>query len=127
MNGIFDNVGRPPDELQSDAQLQSAADQYLTEIDQGSLFVTVDEEELADLATYRVGPVECAYELPSEPNIYSCLGVPGIEGLVDPAWATGYYLILPPLASGAHTIRFGGKASPPSEFEVDVTYELTVE
>lgn len=127
LNGMFDNAGLPPEQVQTVVQVEEAAADYLSAIDQASLFVTVDGEELVDLPTYDIGPVACPYELPPEPNFYTCAGLPGIVGLIDPAFATGYYVMLPPLDAGTHTIRFGGKTSPPNEFELDVTYELTVE
>jgi hypothetical protein len=53
------------------------------------------------------------------------LGAPA--GEYGPCADAGYYLLLPPLPPGEHTLRFGGEAeSPGGPLSVDVTYHLTV-
>lgn len=69
--------------------------------------------------------VGCAVDEPSEP-------IPG-TGPINNCWrvdtsallgqASGYYIYVPPLPAGEHTIRFTGTRD---AFTLDVTYELTV-
>jgi hypothetical protein len=49
--------------------------------------------------------------------------------VVSPTVDAGYYVTLAPLRPGAHTIHIGGaveSATPPGDFSVDVTYDITV-
>jgi hypothetical protein len=71
-----------------------------------------------------------SYTLPSSTNnlIYDAFGVvlPGPcwpSLTVRPAVADGFYVMIPPLDGGAHTIRFGGSAP---GITLDVTYTITV-
>lgn len=46
-------------------------------------------------------------------------------GIFSPAVDDGYYVLLPPLAAGHHTLRFQAE-HPEAGFAVDTTYDLTV-
>lgn len=98
-----------------------------------ALHASIDGKAVGDLdpqsTPYRVcaGPVaRCSapsfsITLPAE-NAY---GVPA--GPYDPAVDDGVYLLVTPLALGAHTINFGGTATfLGSEFSEEVTYHLVV-
>ena len=51
----------------------------------------------------------------------------GLEaGTYAPAVADGFYLLLPPLSAGPHTITFGGTGNLGGPFSVDVVYHLRV-
>ena len=47
-------------------------------------------------------------------------------GTYAPAVADGFYLLLPPLTPGPHTIEFGGTGNLGAPFSVDVVYHLRV-
>ena len=54
---------------------------------------------------------------------------PQYEGFRETAFSDGYWVLLHPLPPGEHTVHFGGHFNLPDwdwEFEVDVTYHLTV-
>ncbi len=81
-------------------------------------FCTVDGKPVNNLQGYRVlSEVSDAVHLPDN-NIF---GIPA--GDYGPNQSEGYYLLLPPLSAGTHTIHFGGTAP---NITLDVTYNLTV-
>ena len=94
------------------------------------LSVTIDGKPLENLEAYRFqSPVfEFEFEDPDD-NI---LGVDcDIEDCDNPrSVSDGYWIMLPPLSRGNHTIRFTGSFRDPETndlfFGLDVTYELTV-
>jgi hypothetical protein len=54
----------------------------------------------------------------------------GVEpGMTTEAIADGYYLMLPPLSAGEHSIHFAGRVVVPEviDFRLDISYDLTVE
>ena len=104
--------------------------QQNTNVKASVLHASVDGKEVPNLdpastpfracagpASEGCGPA-FALQLPGK-NIY---GAP--EGRYDPAVADGYYLMLKPLAPGAHVITFGGTSPATTQ---DIRYELTVQ
>lgn len=64
--------------------------------------------------------------IPPEPNRYSCQGVNGISGSFD-GWTAGYYVLLPPLAPGSHSIVSSGRVnSDPEDFVISVAFDPLV-
>ena len=99
-----------------EATLRRAADTIID--DAFGLEVTIDRETVADLTAFRVQSPLFTFEVPTD----NLLGAdPGAyEGVDD-----GFYVMLPPLPAGNHTIEFEG-ALPTFGFSLDVTYHLTV-
>jgi hypothetical protein len=54
----------------------------------------------------------------------SLFGLP--SGRYEPAVADGFYLLLPPLTPGPHTLTFGGSGNLAGPFTQSVVYHLTV-
>ena len=78
------------------------------------LFTELDGRALASLDEHRVASQGCfnvAARVPGGPKI-------------EPSASDGYWLLIPPLAKGRHTLRFGG--SLPS-LRQELTYTLIVE
>ncbi len=123
-NSVADNGGVP--EPLPDEDNQAAVEGTLGMIQTENLFASVDEEELTDLERFETDIAEFAYELPEEPNFYTCLGASGVTGTISPAYAGGYYVMVAPLSKGAHTIRFGLDQAD-DLWAIDITYNLTVE
>jgi hypothetical protein len=94
------------------------------------LSVTIDGRLLENLEAYRFQSpdFEFNFEIPSD-NI---LGVDcSMEDCENPqSVSDGYWIMLPPLSKGSHTIRFTGSFRDPETnelfFGLDVTYKLTV-
>lgn len=88
------------------------------------LFAEVDGVPLQELWNYRAHSDLVTFTgHPSLVAIDPCL-----TGEPQPAVADGYWVLLAPLRPGQHTVRFGSKALfGEFQFEVDVTYHLTVE
>lgn len=85
-----------------------------------TLACEIDGVPVQNLAAYRVrSSAHYALTLPDE-NIF---GLPA--GPYHPCVDTGYYLMLSPLKSGQHTLRFAA-ATADESFALDVTYHLTV-
>ena len=84
------------------------------------LMATVDGRPLSDLASYRFQSPLFTWTAPSD-NVF------GVPATADPtaAVADGYWIMLPPLAPGVHTISFGG-AAPSFSFTTAATYTITV-
>lgn len=79
-------------------------------------FCEVDGVAVRNLAQYRVPSAVFPLTAP-EDNV---LGAPAGSGF---AASDGYWIMLPPLPVGEHTIRFGGGSD---SFALDITYHLTV-
>jgi hypothetical protein len=91
-------------------------------MDSVTLEASVDGVNLRDLHELRVASPEYTLTLPPL-NFVSVAA-----GTYSPNVADGYYVLLKPLRSGAHTIHFKGDvtAGPFAGFSTEVTYNLTV-
>jgi len=91
------------------------------------LFCTIDGVSVKDLRAYRFPSPQFHFTAPT-PWIF------GPDGGAGTAVADGYYLMLTPLATGTHTIHFGGsfhfsvaEGDPmDGDFPLDMTYHVTV-
>ena len=100
-----DNAGREPP--LDDAALEAEANIWLESV--RDLTLTVDGAAVGGgLDPWVVAPVRGDYELPPEPNVYTCVGLPGVTGRIAPAYAGGAFVVLPPPEPGMHTIEYGG-------------------
>jgi hypothetical protein len=94
------------------------------------LHVTLNGVSLLDNVD-RVQSPPFAYHLPKKDSLLQLfygLDIPE----VSPAVSDGYWLYIPPLASGTYTLNFGGTVFGdtligPQDFTVDITYHITVE
>jgi hypothetical protein len=123
-----DNAGVPAGMTLPDAGLIGYVQSQLNGVPVAGLSAELDGVALTDLARFRTQITKYSYTLPPEPNVYTCGGQTGVTGLVDPAYAAGYYVMLAPPSSGAHTLHFAGSSpasSPP--LMLDVTYHLTIQ
>ena len=73
------------------------------------------------------GPTQFSYTVPTGDNIYSAFGVAGVSGTIDPSFSVGYWVMLAPLAAGTHDIAFAGQVTGTSPFQVQVSYQLTLQ
>jgi hypothetical protein len=89
-----------------------------------NLTVEIDGRQLTNLSRQRVQAPVFTVRTPSNPVFLDP------STTFDLAIDDGYYIMLAPLPPGQHTIRFTGAielaGGPPPEFELDVTYNLTV-
>ncbi len=123
---LFDNGGVPGANQKTDAQLMGNASGWFPSVSE--VHFTIDGVALSPLAPYAVIAAPYQYALPPEPNIFTCQGSPGVTGSYS-GYASGYFVLLPPLAPGTHTIAFTAKQSMvnPPAFTLDVVYDpLTV-
>jgi hypothetical protein len=96
-------------------------------IDAGTLSAKLDGREIGNLKSFRAGPERYTYTVPEGENIYTQFGI-DFSGPVEPAFSDGFWLLLPPLSPGRHTLSFGGTVpADPEAFVVEAQYELTVE
>ena len=96
-----------------------------------SLFATIDGKPVTNLdpttSPYRgcAGPsAGCAPAFFLDLASSNLFTLPA--GRYEPAVADGYYLLLPPLTPGPHTITFGGSGNLGGPFSQSVVYHLTV-
>jgi hypothetical protein len=97
--------------------LQRTGNEFLPELT--DLFAKIDEVELSDLPAYRA--TSPMFQFTADPALASDFD-PCITGSLQDGVAVGYWLLLPPLTPGKHTLHFGA----PSWYGQDVTYILTV-
>jgi hypothetical protein len=91
------------------------------------LFCTIDGVSVKDLAAYRFVSPQFEFTAPT-PWVF------GDTGGTGTSVADGYYVMLPPLSKGTHTIHFGGafhfsvaEGDPfDADFPLDMTYHVTV-
>jgi hypothetical protein len=107
-----DGVGSTEAELRANAR--EVADNFT------DLMATVDGRALSDLASYRFQSPLFVWTTPSD-NVFD------VDATADPtpAVADGYWIMLPPLSPGVHTISFGG-AAPIFKFTTATSYTITV-
>ncbi len=89
------------------------------------LTATIDGHEVADLVDFRVQSPRFAVTIPAD-NVWKSFGPPCDTikaGRYAPIVADGWYLLVRPLAHGAHTIHFTGGVP---GFRLDITYHLHV-
>ncbi len=94
---------------------------YYLPPDHLDLFAEIDGVSLTNLSAYRATSSMFTFTADStvaeHPEFDPC-----ITGSPQSGVAVGYWLLLPPLTPGMHTLHFGA----PSFFHQDVTYVLTV-
>jgi len=123
VNSEIDDVGVQPT---SDEEKIAAFGEVKGMIDPKKLFAEIDGTKLSNLEQYWAGPTPFAYEMPAEPNWFSCQGIPSIQGTISGAYTGGYWLLLPALGPGKHELRFGGSVEA-AQFDTDVTYRWTAQ
>jgi hypothetical protein len=126
INSWADNVcNKPPLTVE---QLRAAAQSGV--IPAKKLHAKIDGRPITDLESKRAISPVFSYTLPPSPdNVLDAVFGVKLPGkcwpslTVDPAVADGFYIIVPPLSSGAHRINFGGDGP---GFSLNMTYTLTV-
>jgi hypothetical protein len=83
------------------------------------LFAEVDDIPLTDLSAYRA--TSSMFKFMADPALVTF--DPCITGTPQDGVAVGYWLYLPPLTPGFHTLHFGSTSS---NLPQDITYHLTV-
>jgi hypothetical protein len=126
LNAIFGAVGgdcQPsnPGALCNLADLRVAT---AASIDSVKLTASIDRQPLQNLNQQRVQSPVLTITLPAD-NVYGYTGnkYPP-DGTYAPNVSDGYWLMVPPLSPGNHTIYFKGVVG---TFTVEVTYNLTVQ
>ena len=113
-------IGDPPTEPELRAAAAAAVEATQ------NVFLEVDGVLVENIMDYRfASPEMFSFYLP-EDNLLALFGFPLGEGTYYPAVSDGYFVMLPPLSAGQHTIRI--HAEFPDPFGVsDVTVYLTVQ
>jgi hypothetical protein len=122
-----DNAGVPAAMQLSDTDLMGYVKTQLDETPVAGLSAAFDGTPIPNLASFRTQVTKFSYTLPPEPNLYTCDGQTGVTGLVDPAYAAGFYVMLAPPPPGAHTLHFAGRAATTPPLMQDVTYHFTIQ
>jgi len=106
-NVLGDNAGLLPEDTMPEEEMRATMLTYVQSMRE--LTLTVDGRQIENLERYSLGPTKYSYVVPAAPNAYSCSfsDVP-VEGLVDPAFAGGTFVLLPPPTKGEHTVVHGG-------------------
>ncbi|MCB0213126.1 MAG: hypothetical protein KDJ52_27540 [Anaerolineae bacterium] len=109
---------------QNEQELRDCATGLIDFVDEAHVTVVIDGKSVSNIADYRIESP--AFEWgPLPPN--NVLGAD--EGTTSLAVGDGYYVMLPPLSAGEHTIDFTGRVVIPDviDFSLDIHYDLTVQ
>lgn len=116
-----------PDELPAgmteEEYLNELIEGALPLIDESSLLLTIDGDEVNNLGAYKV--VSDLFSFTGNPVLAECFD-PCVTGEPQPGITGGYYVILKPLSKGQHTVYYHSEV-PAFEFVQDATYNITVE
>lgn len=99
-----DNAGVDPP--LSDAELMAVTTEALETM--RDVYLRADAMVIPDLGRHALPTTAYSYDLPPEPNWYSCNGRSGIGDMTIPAYLSGYFALFPPPAPGRHRLEYGG-------------------
>jgi hypothetical protein len=103
---MTDNTGVPQGSKWSTMELKAhAADAKSSMTD---MHLVSDGVEASGLERYGIGPTQYTYDVPPEPNWFSCNGQPGVTGTIDPAVVAGYFVLMPAPNPGMHELEYAG-------------------
>jgi hypothetical protein len=116
-----DNANDPPTD-NTVPQLRAEAKEIIDGVISSK--ATLDDVKLE---IFRTKSPTFDYTVPDANSIYDYFGLvgPQFEGRIKPAAADGYWVYVPPLASGEYTLKFEAVAA--GGFSLNVTYFLTIE
>jgi hypothetical protein len=126
---ILNTLWWAPEDGDTAEELRAIANSQI-EVEGVELGVTVDGEDVGDLFAYRAQspPDGFAYLIAEGSAANALFGFD--PGLRDPAVSDGYWMMLSPLGGGDHVVtihaRIPDAGGPGVDFEVDVTYNLSV-
>ena len=113
-----------PEEPTDPAAIRDLLLGYIGNLEGIDFACEIDGRAVHDLAAYYTESPLCEVTLPAD-NLWADYGLGA--GTYAPAATLGYYLMLAPLGTGRHTLRFTGTVpGDPEDFSVDVTYQVTV-
>ena len=108
----------------TESQLRACTRGYMSVVT--DVYAEIDGVPVKDLMAYRAASPLFIYGPLPENNVRQLFGYDAPAGSTSLSVADGYYLMLPPLRTGQHTVRFGGTFGDPINFTLDITYKLTV-
>jgi hypothetical protein len=130
VNLAIDNGGVPEDDWMTDTEIQDALTGALDTAT--GLYATLDGESLGEPLDFRTGIQPFSYTLPASDSLYELWGLVEEDGVVDPSFTDGYYMLLDPLPPGEYELSFGGTleldpSTPDDDFSAGATYLLQIE
>jgi hypothetical protein len=124
LNVSWDNCGVDEAYVLPDADLAPAAEAFVDGAQ--TMTLTIDGESVgatvADFAAHRVDVVEHSYEIPAEGSLYEYFGL-DYSGTCGPSFSAGYYALVD-VPAGEHDLVLTASTA---DFDIDITYALTVE
>ncbi len=122
INAYCDNVDVFPPMTTEELLVCAAAQVNATT----ELHARLDGVVVTNLVAYRqISPVFSFVHDTAE-NFESWVAGHPVVGLVDPAVADGFWLMIEPLSPGTHVIKFGGSSGAQFQFAIDTTDTITV-
>jgi hypothetical protein len=123
---IIDNAGVAVEEQWTEQEMTELITSEMESM--RDFMLTVDGVAIDNLSEWSVETTQFDYELPPEPNWYSCNGMPGVTGKVMPAFFNGYFVVLPPPSPGTHTLEYASTlTSAGHDYSAHVKTTFTVE
>jgi len=124
INVEWDNLCPPQDPPLDEAALLAIVNENLDMVSE--LLCEVDGQSIPDVFAYRVTSDDFSVTFPDN-NIFQLFGCSHVTPGTYPGFVSGgYYIMLPPLPTGAHNIHFRGSVGDPPFFTLDITYRLNV-
>lgn len=110
----------------NEKELRACAAACIDGVDISTLALSIDEQAVLDLGTYRAQSPVFSFHIPPK-NVIG-LKVPA-SGATGSSVSDGYWAIVQPLATGRHSVQFKGAVAsgPCGGFSVDVSYDLMVQ
>jgi len=106
-NLLGDNAGVLPEDIMTEEEMKETMLLYVQSMRE--LLLEADGQEIQHLERHSIGPTKYTYVVPPPPNAYSCSASDvEVQGLVDPAFAGGTFVLLPPPTKGEHSVVHGG-------------------
>lgn len=124
LNGMYFNYENDPAPFTREQMRQGVSD-YVNAADSESLSAVLNGSEIPGLEKFRFFAEFLDTAFP-EDNAWTAIGAPVPAGLNGPAATDGYWLMLRPLPPGTHELRLRGSIRSPYNFDLDVTYHITV-
>jgi hypothetical protein len=120
----WDNIGLAPKDQLTIPELRAVATEVLDE--STDLHAALDGQPLSMM---RLTSPVFSYHLPKKGNIYQYFDQ-DVTGTIAPAVSDGYWVYIPSLRKGNHTLTFGstvpGNGMGQPDFVIDLTYHITV-
>ena len=121
-----DNLGVPKAQRLTHEQNAAEVERLVHLVHPDQVFLTLDGEAMKlDFSAFFVPATNFAYTASAVEPIFDPTSDQSLQ--VDDAVTSGYYVMLPALSTGRHTLGYGVNKGPDTDFSSDIEYILEVQ